>query len=82
MTEVEQQAYRLELARRKHGYQSAEECLDSGTDRKWADLSFITDSKGRAVYILEIGDAVSSDDEDVDSSIDRMRRSGTGKRSH
>jgi hypothetical protein len=71
MTEVEQQAYRLELARRKHGYQSAEDCLDSGTDCKWADLSFITDSTGRAVYVLEIGDAASSDDEDVDSIIER-----------
>jgi hypothetical protein len=73
MTEVEQQAYRLELARRKHGYQSAEECLDSGADCKWADLSFITDSKGRAVYILEIGDAASSEDEDLDSIIDRYK---------
>ena len=71
MTKVEQRAYRFELARRKHGYRSAEECLDLGTDCKWADLSFITDSKGRAIYILEIGDAASSDDEDVDSIIDR-----------
>jgi hypothetical protein len=72
MTEVEQQAYRLELARRKHGYQSAEECLDSGTDCKWVDLSFITDSEGRAVYILEIGDAASCDDENIHSMINRL----------
>jgi hypothetical protein len=71
MTEVEQQAYRLEFARRKHGYQSAEESLDSGTNCKWVDLSFLTDSKGRAVYVLEIGDAASSEDEDVDSIIER-----------
>lgn|SRR5208282_189536 len=71
MTEVEQQAYRLELARRKHGYQSAEECLDSGTNCKWVDLSFITDSKGRDVYIIEMGEAASSDDEDVESIIER-----------
>jgi hypothetical protein len=71
MTKKEQHAYRLELARRKHGYKSAEECLDSGTDCKWVDLSFITDSKGRDVYVLEIGDALSSEDEDIDSIIER-----------
>jgi hypothetical protein len=71
MTEVEQQAYRLELARRKHGYQSAEECLDSGANCKWVDLSFLTDRKERAVYVLEIGDAASTEDVDVDSIIDR-----------
>jgi hypothetical protein len=71
MTKDEQQAYRLELARRKHGYQSAEECLESGTDCKWADLSFVRDSMGRDVYILEIGDAASGKDEDIDSIIDR-----------
>ena len=71
MTKDEQQAYRLELARRKHGYQSAEECLESGTDCKWADLSFVRDSMEREVYILEIGDAASGKDEDIDSIIDR-----------
>jgi hypothetical protein len=71
MTKGEQQAYRLELARRKHGYQSAEECLESGTDCKWADLSFVRDSMEREVYILEIGDAASGKNEDVESIIER-----------
>ncbi len=71
MTKGEQQAYRMELARRKHGYQSAEECLESRTDCKWADLSFVRDSMGREVYILEIGDAASGKNEDVESIIER-----------
>ena len=71
LTKKEQHAYRLEFARRKHGYQTAEECLDSATDCKWVDLSFITDSKGRDVYILEMADAVSGEDEDIDSIIER-----------
>lgn len=50
---------------------SAKKCLKSGTNCKWADLSFITDSKGRAVYVLEIGDAAAGEDEDVDSVIER-----------
>jgi hypothetical protein len=61
------------LARRKHGYQSAKECLELGTDCKWADLSFITDRKGRAVFLLEIGDAAASEDEDVYSIIKRHK---------
>ena len=71
MTKGEQQAYRMELARRKHGYQSAEECLESRTDCKWADLSFVRDSRGREVYVLEIGDAASGKNEDVESIIER-----------
>ena len=39
----------LEAARLKHGHETAHECLDAGTDCKWVDLSFITDSKGRKV---------------------------------
>lgn len=49
----------------------AKKRLKSGTDCKWVDLSFITDSKGRPVYVLEIGDAVAVEDEDVDSIIER-----------
>jgi hypothetical protein len=71
MMKDEQKAYRLEIARRKHGYQSAQECLTSGTNCMWADLSFITDSNGRSVYILEMADAISSEDDDVNSIIDR-----------
>ena len=73
MTKAEQQAYRLELACRKHGYQSAKECLESGADCKWADLSVVRDSTGREVYILEIGDAASSKDEDIESVIERVQ---------
>ena len=49
---------------------SAKKRLKSGTECKWVDLSFITDSKGRPVYVLEIGDAA-DEDEDVDSVIER-----------
>ena len=50
---------------------SAKKRLKSVTDCKWIDLSFITDSKGRPVYVLEIGDAAAGEDEDVDSVVER-----------
>ena len=71
MTRVEQQEYRLELARQKHGYQSAEECLESETDVQWVDLSYVTDSQGRDVYILEMADAITTKDDDLESIIER-----------
>ena len=71
LTANEKQAYRLELARTNYGYMSAEDCLESGTNCKWVDLSFVTDSKGRDVYILEMGDAASNKDEDIESVIGR-----------
>lgn len=71
MTKVEQQAYRLELARRKHGYRPAQECLESGTDCLWADLSSVADSRGRGVYILEMADAVASEKDSFDSILER-----------
>ncbi len=70
MTEVEQQEYRLELARQKHGYQSAEECLESETEVQWVDLSYVTDSQGRNVYIIEMADAITTKDDDLDSIIE------------
>jgi len=62
MTPKEQEAYRLQVARRKYGYMRGEERLKSGTDCKWVDLSFLTDSKGREVYILEMADAITDAD--------------------
>lgn len=50
---------------------SAKKRLKTGADCKWVDLSFITESKGRHVYVLEIGDAAAGEDEDVDSVIER-----------
>lgn len=72
MTEKEQQAYRLELARRKHSYLSAQERLEAEIDCKWVSLSFVTDSKGRDVFILEMGDALTNKHESVDSIIERL----------
>lgn len=72
MTMAEKHAYRLELARRKHGYRTAEECVESGTDCKWVDLSFVSDSKGRDVFVLEMADAAAGEDDDWDSLIDRL----------
>ena len=72
MTVKEQMAYRLELARRKHGYLSAQEHLEADIDCKWVDLLFVNDSKGRDVFILEMGDALSNKNESVDSIIDRL----------
>jgi len=71
LTDAERRSYLLEYARQKPGYQSAQELLETGTNCYWADLSFVTDSKGREVYILEIALAVSSEDEDLDSILDR-----------
>lgn len=51
--------------------QTAEECLELGIDCKWVDLSLITDSQGRDVFVLEIGDAAAGVDEDIDSIIER-----------
>lgn len=48
---------------------SAKKRLKTGTECKWVDLLFITDSTGRHVYVLEIGDAALG--EDVDSVIER-----------
>jgi len=73
MTEVERQEYRLELARQKHGYQSAEECLESGTEVQWVDLSYVTDSQGRNVYIIEMADAITTKDDDLDSIIEQYQ---------
>ena len=47
------------------------ESLNSGTKRKWVDLSSINDDKGRYVYILEMGDAACSEDESLDSVAER-----------
>jgi hypothetical protein len=62
MTMKEMAAYRLEVARREHGYQTAEERLESGTECKWADLSGITAASGREILVLELGDPVEEDD--------------------
>lgn len=72
MTKAERQAYRLEFARQKHGYRSAEECLDSGTDCQWADLSVLTDSRGREVYVLEMADAVVDEAEGIDAVVGQL----------
>ncbi len=67
LTVKEKKAYRLAIARQKYGYRTAEERLRSEQDLKWADLSYLTDSKGRRIYLLEIGDANTTSDEEVDS---------------
>jgi hypothetical protein len=71
MTAKEKQAYRLELARVDHRYKTAQERLDSNDNCKWVDLSYVEDSQGRRIYIMEVGDAVVSDDEDLDTVIDK-----------
>ena len=71
MTAKEKQAYRLELARVDHRYKTAQERLESNDNCKWVDLSYVEDSQGRRIYIMEVGDAVVSDDEDVDAVIDK-----------
>lgn len=65
-------AWKPGFARRKSVRQTAEQCLEAGTDCKWVDLSFVTDSQGRDVFVLEIGDAAASEDEDVGAIIDRL----------
>ena len=66
MTAKEKQAYRLELARVDHRYKTAQERLDTNDNCKWVDLSYVEDRQGRRVYIMEVGDAVvTSDDDDV-----------------
>lgn len=72
LTKKEQEAYRLELARQKYGYQAARERLDSGVDVQWVDLSFVTDSKGRQVFVIEMADAPTNDDESWDSLVERL----------
>ena len=67
MTAKEKQAYRLELARVDHLYKTAQERLESNDNCKWVDLSYVEDSQGRRIYIMEVGDAVVSDDEDLDA---------------
>jgi hypothetical protein len=66
LTAKEQRAYRLELARRDHGYVTAQVKLDNGIDCKWVDFSYVKDSKGRSIYFIEMGDADTATDEDMD----------------
>lgn len=47
------------------------ESLDSNNKCKWVDLSYIEDNQGRHVYILEMGDAASGEDESLDSVAER-----------
>jgi len=71
MTAKEKQAYCLELARVDHRYKTAHERLDTNDNCKWVDLSYVEDGQGRRIYIMEVGDAVVSDDEDVNALIDK-----------
>ena len=72
MTSSEKEAYRLELARKEHGYKTGEERLESNDDCKWVDLSYVKDSQGRRIYFMEMGDAIVGEDVDDDMVIDRM----------
>lgn len=65
-TAKEKRAYRVEMARRDHGYMTAQENLETKTDLKWVDLSYVTDSKGRSIYFIEMGEADTTTDEDMD----------------
>ena len=67
MSAKEKQAYRLEFARTVYGYRTAEERLDSNDNCKWVDLSYVTDSKGRSIYLLEMADANTTTDEDMEA---------------
>ena len=71
MTAKEKQAYRLELARVDHRYKTAQERLESNDNCKWVDLSYVEDGGGRRIYLMEVGDAVVSDVEDLDTVIDK-----------
>lgn len=64
MTEKEQAAYRVELARKKHGYVSAREGLVSRAGCKWVELSHVTDRQGRPVYIIGLEEALRADGDD------------------
>jgi hypothetical protein len=72
MTPEEQHAYRVAVAWRTHGCRSATECLERGVDRKWVDLRFVTDSKGRDVYIMLLGDPVELDMDNILESHPRV----------
>lgn len=72
MTSNEKEAYRLELARKEHGYKTGEERLESNDDCKWVDLSYVKDSQGRRIYFMEMGDAIVGEDDDDDMVIDRI----------
>ncbi len=67
MTAKEKQAYRLEFARKVCGYRTAQERLDSNDNCKWVDLSYVEDSAGRSIYFLEMADAITTSDEDLDA---------------
>ena len=71
MTAKEKQAYRLELARVDYAYKTAQERLDTNDNCKWVDLSYVEDSQGRRIYIMEMADAVVSEDEDLDAVVER-----------
>lgn len=67
LTAKEKQAYRLELARKDHGYKTGEERLESNDECKWVDLSYVEDSQGRRIYFLEMGDADTKTDDEIDA---------------
>jgi len=67
MTTKEKQAYRLEVARQDHGYMTGQERLDCNDNCKWVDLSYVTDSQGRCIYILEMADALTASDEELEA---------------
>jgi hypothetical protein len=67
LTAKEKERYRLAIARQKYGCQTAEERLQTERDLKWVDLSFLTDSRGRQIYLMEIGDADTTSEEEFDS---------------
>ena len=62
------------MARVDHRYKTAQERLDTNDNCKWVDLSYVEDSQWRRIYIMEVGDAVVSDDEDVDATDRQVRR--------
>ncbi len=72
MTAEEKEAYRLELARKEHGYKTGEERLESNDACKWVDLSYLKDSQGRRIYFMEMGDAIVGEDVDDDVLIDMV----------
>ncbi len=72
MTSGEKDAYRLELAREEYDYKTAEERLESNDNCKWVDLSYVTDSQGRQIYFIEMGDAIVGEDDDDDKLLDMV----------
>ena len=69
MTAKEKQAYRLELARKDYGYKTAQERLESNDNCKWVDLSYVADSQGRRIYVMEMGDADCKTDDEIDAML-------------